>query len=197
MVSKSPPTGMLRVLLFSSWGQAGQWLSQCGDRLGDHGAPSPWGWAAGFDCQTSKQLLRGNLPGWEEQSRSRLHTLTFSLSFSLPCLGACQATFCSPPHFCSTASTCPHNPNPGLKTKQGWRGKKGQMDSTLLLRAWSNLHLYNSSSWDSQKNTFNISFFFLLFSHKTFFPQLGRALTMTSIAQPSLKPRSFQFCLFL
>lgn len=102
-----------------------------------------------------------------------------------------------PPPFCSTASTCPHNPNPGLKTKQGWRGKKGQMDSTLLLRAWSNLHCYNSSSWDSQKNTFNISFFSCFFPHKTFFPQLGRALTMTSIAEPGLKPRSFQFCLFL
>lgn len=156
MVSKALPQGCSGFCCSHPGARQG---SDCGDRLGDHGAPSLCAWAAGFGCQISKQAqlnycVETCLAEESRASPGCSHTHT-------------HTTFCSP-HFCSTASTCPHNPNPGLKTKQGWRGKKGQMDSTLLLRAWSNLHCYNSSSWDSQKNTFNISFFSCFFPTRHF-----------------------------
>lgn len=154
-----------------SWGQVGQWLS--------HGVGTGWGTTGLSPSVHGQQGLVAKpwskpssvivwKPAWlrirAQPGPGCTHTFPLlpSLAWSLP------GTFLFPHHFCSTASTCPHSPDPGLKTKQGWRGKKGQMDSTLLLKAWSNLHCYNSSSWDSQKNTFKISFFSPLFPLRHF-----------------------------
>lgn len=121
-------------------------VTLCGDRLGGHRGPSLCGWQQVLIAKLLSKPSSVIAPAWLRirAQPGPAHTHTLSPAFSG--LGACRTPFCSPRHFCSTAGTCPHNPNPELKTKQGWRGKKGQVDSTLLLKAWSNLHSYNSSS---------------------------------------------------
>lgn len=46
-------------------------------------------------------------------------------------------------------------PRAGEETASCFVGeKKGEVDSTQLLKAWSNLHCCNSSSWDRQKKKY-------------------------------------------
>lgn len=105
-------------------------------------------------------------------------------------------------HFGSTASPYSHHPKPGLEENEQpapWGERKMKWILVSCLKAWNNLHCCNCSRRDSQKIPFNISAFCLSSagSQDVFFISGGRELTMTSIPERDVKPRSFQFCLFL